>query len=109
MSFPKYKAGPVEYWLAEAATQFLNGAIAGFKIGAVGGGGGGIGLAASPVGDKISPLTNALVTIAGIAVICAAAGAARFHDWHKANEFPNPYPKPSTLTPTADQPKNPAP
>lgn len=95
MQFPRYRAGPIEYWLAEAGTQFVNGAIGGFKIGAFGGGGGGLGLAASPVGEKISPLLNALFTIGSILLICAAAGAARFHDWHKTNEFPNPYPKPS--------------
>ena len=63
MNFPKYKAGPVEYWLAEAVTQFINGALAGFKIGATVGVSSGGGVAATDLGTRVSPLMNALIAV----------------------------------------------
>lgn len=104
MKIPGYKAGAIDYWLAEAGTQFVNGFIGGFKVGALGGGGGSIGLAASPVGEKISPVMNALFALGSILVICAAAGVGQFHDWHKTNPFPNPMPKPNDIPPPSANP-----
>lgn len=91
MQLPRYKAGPVDYWITEAATQFINGAIAGWKIGATVGVGSGGGLAASPAGERIGPVLNALIAVSSIALVCIASGAARFHEWHKTNELPNPF------------------
>lgn len=95
MNLPKYKAGPVEYWLAEAITQFINGALAGFKIGATVGVSSGGGVAATDLGTRVSPLLNALIAVGSILITCAACGLNRVADWHKTNEFPNPWPKPS--------------
>lgn len=94
MNLPRYRPGPVEYWLTEAGTQFINGAIAGFKIGATVGVSSGGGVAASDLGTKVSPLVNALIAMGSILITCAACGLNRFADWHKTNEFPNPYPRP---------------
>jgi hypothetical protein len=95
MNLPKYRAGPVEFWMSEAATQFINGFIASFKIGAsVGVISGGGGVAATQMGEKISPLLNGLFAVGGILATCAAGGIAQVHEWHKTNPFPNPYPKP---------------
>lgn len=98
MNFPRYKAGPVEYWIAEAATQFVNGAIGGFKIGATVGVSSGGGVAVSDFGARVSPFANALIAVGSILVTCAACGVNRVADWHKTNEFPNPWPKPSGTT-----------
>lgn len=103
MNFPRYKAGPIEYWLCEALTQFINGAISGFKIGASVGVFSGGGVAASDLGDKVSPLFNSLISVAGIALTCLGSGLARFHDWHKTNEIPNPWPKPASNNQTLAQ------
>jgi hypothetical protein len=99
VNFPKYKAGPVEFWLSEAATQFVNGAIAGFKTGATVGVFSGGGVAASDFANRVSPFMNALIAVGGILATCTAAGINRVIDWHKSNEFPNPYPKPPAPTP----------
>jgi len=94
MPLPRYSPGPVDYWLAEAATQFINGAIAGFKTAATGGLVIGGGVAASELGNKVSPVMNALLAIGSIAATCGGAGLTRVVDWHKTNEFPNPWPRP---------------
>ena len=97
--FPRYKAGPVEYWLAEAITQFINGCMHGFGGGSFVGLGTGVGTAASPLGENMTPLKNAILSIGAIALSCIGQGVTQFRDWHKnGNPFPNPWPKPTGNT-----------
>lgn len=98
MNFPRYRAGPIEYWLAEAGTQFINGFIASFKVGASVGVLSGGGMAASELGSRLSPLVNALVAVGSIVATCASGGVAQVHDWHKTNPVPNPWPRPTGNT-----------
>lgn len=94
MKLPSYKAGPVEYWLAEAATQFLNGAISGVKLGALIGGGTGLSTVASGLGDGLEAWKQFGVSVSGFLVTMGANGIAQVSRWHESNPFPNPYPKP---------------
>lgn len=94
MNLPKYKAGPVEYWLAEAATQFLNGALSGIKLGGLIGGGTGLSTFASGIGDDLTAFKQFGVAVSGFLVTMAANGVAQVSRWHESNPFPNPYPRP---------------
>ena len=90
-----YEVGPIEYWLAEAATQFINGALSGIKLGGlIGGGTGGV-TAFTPIGDGVGGIKQVLLSISGFIVTMAASGVAQFLDWHKGHPFPNPLPPPS--------------
>lgn len=94
MTFPRYKPGPVEYWLAAAFTEFVNGCIAGAGSGCFVGAGTG-GAAATPVGDALTPSQKGLMTIAAVLLTMAGNGVKRVVVWHDSNPFPNPYPKPT--------------
>jgi hypothetical protein len=95
MRFPTYKVGPIEYWLAEAATQFINGAISGVKLGGLIGGGTGVtGNMASLTAD-LPAFKQVLIAVSGFLVTMAASGVAAVSDWHRnGNPFPNVMPKP---------------
>ena len=75
----------VTWWLAEAFTVFLNGAISGLPTGGVVGGGAAVGVSAQ------SANTITLTALAGFILGCAANGAKRVLVWHDANPFPNPW------------------
>lgn len=98
-AWPRYKAGPVEYWLAEAITQFLNGFIAGWKQGVGTGAGTG---AISGLNPQLAANLTAWqqIMLSGGATICAMMfnGANQFSRWHETNPFPNPWPPPSGNT-----------
>lgn len=92
MNLPKYSPGPVDYWLSEAATQFLNGALSGVKLGGLIGGGTGVTTSFSGLGDGLSPVKQILVAVSGFLVTMAANGVAQVSTWHQNNHpFPNPF------------------
>jgi hypothetical protein len=94
-----YKAGPVEFWLTEAATQFINGFIAGWKHGVGTGAGTGALTGANP--DLAAALTAwQQILISGGATLLAMfmSGMTQVSRWHETNPFPNPYPAPGGTT-----------
>lgn len=100
MNWPKYKAGPVEYWLAEALTQFINGVIAGLGGGSVAGLGVGATTATTELGNTLPPLQQLLISLATLILSATGNGVKRVIIWHDQNPFPNPYPKPPANPPT---------
>lgn len=95
MSFLGYKAGPVDYWLAEAATQFINGALSGIKLGGLIGGGTGVSASVSSIGDGMPAFKQVLLAVSGFLVTMAASGVAQVSKWHENNNpFPNPFKPP---------------
>lgn len=100
MNFPKYKAGPVVYWLSAAATTFLNGFINGLGGGSFTGLGVGATTANTEIGANMSPLKQVLLAIATVAVAAVGSGFKEVIIWHKSNPFPNPYPAPADQPPT---------
>lgn len=93
MELPTYKAGPVEYWLTEAATQFINGALGGIKLGGLIGGGTGVTTNMASITTDLSAPKQLLVAVSGFLVTMFAAGIAQVSTWHQNNNpFPNPYP-----------------
>lgn len=98
MNWPRYKAGPVEYWLSEAATQFLNGALSGIKLGGLIGGGTGVVGNVSAVTSDLPAFKQVLVAVSGFLVTMVANGISQVSTWHVANPFPNPFPRPTDTT-----------
>lgn len=90
-----YEVGPIEYWLAEAATHFINGALSGIKLGGLIGGGTGGATALTPLGDGVVGVKQILLSLSVFATTMAASGVAQFLEWHKSSPFPNPYPRPA--------------
>lgn len=100
MNWPKYKQGPVEYWLWEAGTQFINGALAGIKLGGLIGGGTGVTGNIASITADLSAWKQVMVAVSGFLVTMAASGVAQVSDWHKSGHpFPNPYPAPPAEPP----------
>lgn len=99
MNFPRYKAGPVEYWLAEAATQFVNGFISGLKGGTLAGAGTGVAAASTGLWAGADWITQILVPAFGATVAALGHGFGQFIVWHHSHEFPNPFPRPTGNTP----------
>lgn len=96
MNFPRYKLGPIEYWLAEAGTQFVNGALEGIKLGGLIGGGTGLAGNMTSVTADLPAIKQVMVAVSGFLVTMAANGVAKVSDWHRnGNPFPNPFPKPN--------------
>lgn len=96
MNFPKYKPGPVEFWLAEALTQFINGALAGLGTGSAAGVGTGATTMATEVGAKLSSVDHLILSLIAFGAALLGNGLKRFVVWHNDNPFPNPWPKPSS-------------
>ncbi len=98
MNLPRYKAGPVEFWLAEAFTQFINGFIAGWKHGVGTGAGTGILTGTTDVAANMTALQQITVSAGATIFAMVMNGLTQVTDWHKDNPFPNPWPKPSGTT-----------
>lgn len=98
MTIPRYKAGPVDFWLAEACTEFLNGCIDGLGSGTiVGGGTGAVTLSSSAINHEHIDGGKQML-FSGLAFVAAiiGSGVRRFTLWHhNGNPFPNPWPKPA--------------
>ena len=99
----KYKAGPVEYWLAEALTQFINGFIAGWKH-AVGTGAttgiltGGVVPGTEQIASALTSMQQVLVSAGALIAAMFMSGISQVSSWHETNKFPNPWPQPTGLT-----------
>lgn len=106
MSFPRYKAGPVEYWLAEAATQFVNGFISGLGGGALAGTGTSIAATSTGLWVGDGYITQILVGVFGMVVAALGSAFKQVIVWHHQNPFPNPWPRPTgTTQPPFPEPK----
>lgn len=99
MQFPKYKPGPVEYWLAAAATEFINGFIAGLGGGSFAGIGTGAATATTELGASMPPLKQITLSLVAIVATAAGNGIKRVIVWHDQHPFPNPYTPPSDNNP----------
>ncbi len=99
MNFPRYKPGPVEYWLGAAITEFINGFIAGLGGGSIVGAGVGATTAGTSVGAGLSAINQVALSLLALALSAAGNGLKRVIVWHDANPFPNPWPAPTSNTP----------
>lgn len=99
MNFPRYRAGPVEYWVAEAATQFVNGFISGLGGGAIAGAGTGVAASSTGLWAGSDWITQILVAAFGATLAAMGQGFKQVIVWHHNNEFPNPWPRPTGTTP----------
>lgn len=98
MNLPKYRPGPVEYWIGEAITEFINGFIAGLGGGSVVGVGVGATQATTDLGVGSSPLKQFSISLAALALAAVGNGMKRVIIWHDKTPFPNPWAKPSGIT-----------
>lgn len=101
MNFPRYKAGPVEFWIGEAITEFINGFIDGWGGASGAGVGTGVVTGTTSLGHDMSGLEQVL--IAGVSALSSLilAGVQAVYVWHKDHRFPNPWP---TSTGTTNPP-----
>lgn len=91
MSFPRYRAGPVEYWLAEAATEFVNGFLSGLGGGALAGAGTGVAASSTGLWAGSDWVTQILVAAFGATVAALGQAFKAFVVWHHNHPFPNPF------------------
>ncbi len=98
--WPRYKAGPVEYWLGEAITQFANGFIAGWKHAVGTGAGTGILTGTTDVAANMTAMQQITVSAGATVFAMFMSGISQVSTWHeKGNYFPNPWPQPTGKTP----------
>lgn len=98
MTLPRYKAGPVEYWMGAAITEFINGFISGLGGGALVGGGVGATTAGTSLGAGISALNQVWLSLVSMGLAAAGNGLKRVIVWHDQHPFPNPWPEPTGTT-----------
>lgn len=106
---PKYRAGPVEFWLGEAFTEFVNGFIAGWKHGVGTGAGtgvltGGVIPGTEQIPQSMTAWQQILVSAGATVLAMVMNGITQMTDWHKTNPFPNPWGKPTGNTPAPFDP-----
>jgi hypothetical protein len=100
MNLPKYRPGPVEYWIGEAITEFINGFIAGLGGGSVVGVGVGATQATTDLGIGSTPIQQLSISVAALVLSAIGNGLKRVIIWHDKVPFPNPWPRPSETTDT---------
>lgn len=91
MTFPKYRAGPVEAWLAGAFTEFVNGFLDGYGGGIGTGAGTGIMTGTTEVGQDMSAINQVWISLAALAAAMTGSGLQAVYVWHKTTRFPNPW------------------
>lgn len=92
MNWPKYKAGPVEYWLGEAFTQFVNGFISGWKHGVGTGAGTGVLTGTTDVAQSLTAWQQILVSAGATLFAMVMSGVSQVSSWHESGaKFPNPW------------------
>lgn len=96
--WPRYKAGAVEYWIAEAGTVFVNGFLAGVGGGALAGAGSGVAASSTGLWAGADWLTQVLIAACGATVAALGQAFKAFVVWHHDNPFPNPWPRPTGNT-----------
>ena len=104
MKLPQYKAGPVDYWIGEAITEFVNGFIAGLGAGGLVGVGVGATQATTALGDGVPAVKQVLISVSSLVLAATGNGFKRVIVWHDQHPFPNPWPKPVDPAPPASQP-----
>lgn len=93
MNFPRYKAGPVEFWFGAAITEFVNGFIAGWKHAVGTGAGTGILTGASDMSANLTAWQQITVSAGATLFAMFMSGVSQVSSWHEAgNKFPNPWP-----------------
>jgi hypothetical protein len=108
MNLPRFIPGPVDYWLAAAFTEFVNGFIAGLGGGSVVGAGMGAATAGTSLGSGLTTLHQVSLALASAVLSAAGNGLKRVIVWHDRNPFPNPWPVPAAA-PAQEPTKTPAP
>lgn len=98
MNLPRYKAGPVDIWLAAAFTEFVNGFLDGWGGGVGTGAGTGVVTGATTLGAGVSHLHQVFLAVSGVLAAMIGAGLQAVYVWHKTNRFPNPWPPSTGLT-----------
>lgn len=94
MKLPTYKAGPVEFWIGEAITEFVNGFIAGWKHGVGTGAGTGILTGSTDMAANLTASQQIMVSAGATLFAMFMSGVSQVSSWHEAgNRFPNPWPK----------------
>lgn len=89
--WPSYKSGPVEHWLGEALTQFINGFIAGWKHGVGTGAGTGILTGTTEVAANMTAWQQILISGGATLFAMVMNGSNQVSSWHEKNPFPNPW------------------
>lgn len=93
MNWPKYKPGPVEYWIGEALTQFVNGFISGWRHGVGTGAGTGILTGTTEVAANMTAAQQIMVSAGATLFAMFMSGINQVSTWHEAGHpFPNPWP-----------------
>lgn len=106
MNFPRYRAGPVEYWLGEAFTEFVNGFIKGWGAGIGTGVTTGTLTGTTSAGMDMTALNQVLISAVGVIGAMAGSGINQVWHWHQTGHaFPNPW-KPTGNTPPPFPPKD---
>lgn len=98
MNLPRYKAGPVEHWLAAAFTEFVNGFLDGWGGAGMAGAGTGALTGTTQLGAEMSAINQVLISTGAVALSMFGAGIQAVYVWHKTNRFPNPWPVPTGNT-----------
>lgn len=98
MQLPRYKAGPVEFWLAEAFTEFVNGFGDGWGGGVGTGAGTGVLTGTTEVGYDMTAFHQVIIAISATAAAMFGSGLQAVYVWHKTHRFPNPWPRPTGTT-----------
>lgn len=97
--WPRYKAGPVEYWIGAALTEFVNGFIAGWKHGVGTGAGTGILTGTTDVAANMTAWQQILVSGGATFFAMLMSGISQVSSWHEnGHKFPNPWPEPTGNT-----------
>lgn len=100
MGLPRYRPGPVDYWIGEAITVFINGFISGLGGGSIVGVGIGGTMATTNLGDGTSSFKQLMISLAGLSLSALGNGLKHVIIWHDKTPFPNPWPKPTNqITP----------
>lgn len=98
MNFPRYKPGPVDYWLTEAATEFINGFFDGYGGGAASGVGTGVITGTTSLGHDMNGMEQVFIAVAATLTAMLGNAMQAVYIWHKIHRFPNPWPQPTGTT-----------
>lgn len=109
MNLPRYKAGPVEYWLAAAFTEFVNGFIDGWGAGIGTGSVTGAFTGTTELGNDMTAIHQVFLSITAVLGAMIGNGLHQVYVWHKTQRFPNPWPEPTgtTQSPFSQSPPTP--
>lgn len=103
LSIPRHNPGPVEFWLRDALTEFINGFIDGLGTGTVLGAGVGVGTTSAGLWVGLPWFLQLLVPVGTMISTGFSRGFHSVITWHKTNRFPSfwaPIPHNENLSPT---------